>query len=145
MILLELFFAVIFSHLFSIYFNGHFIKPNVLVTHEADHFASYGGKPSDSLLAIKNHDEIGTLAHTVHQMEHDVCRNMEELTKVTAEKERISTELSLAAKIQLEMLPKGYPPVPEHTEFDLYATMTPAKEVGGDLYDYLMLDNDHLL
>ena len=145
LILLELFFAVIFSLLFSIYFNGHFIKPIVLVTHEADHFASYGGKPSDSLLAIKNHDEIGTLAHTVHQMEHDVCRNMEELTKVTAEKERISTELSLAAKIQLEMLPKGYPPFPEHTEFDLYATMTPAKEVGGDLYDYLMLDNDHLL
>lgn len=138
-------FALIFSLLFSFHFNNSFIKPIILVTHEADHFASYGGKPSNSLLSIKNNDEIGTLAHTVLQMEHDVCRNMEELTNVTAEKERISTELSLAAKIQMEMLPKGYPPFPDRNDFDLYATMTPAKEVGGDLYNYLMLDNDHLL
>lgn len=145
LIVLEMVFAVIFALLFSFYFNDHFIKPLILVTKEADHFASYGGTPSDNLLAIKNQDEIGTLAHTVHQMEYDVCRNIEELTQLTAEKERISTELSLAAKIQMEMLPKGYPPFPDRTDFDLYATMNPAKEVGGDLYDYLMLDSDHLL
>ena len=145
LIALEVVFAISFALLFSVYVNRHFIKPIILVTKEADHFASYGGNPSDSLLKITNHDEIGTLAHTVHQMEYDVCHNMEELTKVTAEKERISTELSLAAKIQQEMLPKGYPPFPERTDFDLYATMNPAKEVGGDLYNYLMLDSDHLL
>lgn len=141
----ELFFAMIFTFLFTIYFNGKFIKPVVLVTREADHFASYGGNPSDNLLSVTNKDEIGTLAHTIHQMEYDVCRNIEELTKVTAEKERISTELSLAAKIQMEMLPKGYPPFPDRKDFDLFATMNPAKEVGGDLYNYIMLDNDNLL
>lgn len=65
---------------------------------------------------------------------------------MTAEKERISTELSVAAKIQSDMLPKDYPPFPDRTEdFDLFATMTPAKEVGGDLYDYILLDSDHLM
>ncbi len=144
-IVVELIFALLFMIAFTFYFNRRFIQPIVLVTHEADHFASYGGNPSNRLLAVKNQDEIGTLAHTVHQMEYDVCRNMEELTRVTSEKERIGTELALAAKIQLEMLPKGYPPFPERKDFDLYATMTPAKEVGGDLYDYIMLDGDHLL
>ena len=144
-IIVELIFALFFTIIFTIDFNRRFIKPIILVTKEADHFASYGGKPGDILLSIKNQDEIGILAHTVHQMEYDVCRNIEQLTQVTAEKERISTELSLAAKIQMEMLPKEYPPFPERKDFELYGSMSPAKEVGGDLYDYLLLDDDHLL
>ena len=144
-ILVEILFAAIFFALFTFYFSHFLIKPLTLITRETDHFASYGGEPSDRLLEIKNKDEIGTLAHSVHQMEYDVCKNMEELKTVTAEKERISTELSVAAKIQSDMLPKEYPPFPDRTDFDLYATMTPAKEVGGDLYDYIMLDPDHLM
>jgi len=144
-VFVEIVFAILFIFLFSSYFNTVFIKPLLLVTKETDHFASYGGQPSDKLLSIKNQDEIGTLAHSVHQMEYEVCKNIAELTKVTAEKERISTELSVAAKIQTDMLPKGYPPFPERRDFDLFASMTPAKEVGGDLYDYLLLDEDHLM
>ena len=144
-IVMEIIFAVLFVGFFVIYFNKRFIKPIALITRETDHFASYGGEPSDRLLSVKNHDEIGTLAHSVHQMEYDVCRNIKELTHVTAEKERISTELSVAAKIQLDMLPKEYPAFPDRTDFDLFATMSPAKEVGGDLYDYLLLDDDHLM
>ena len=144
-LILEIAFAALFIALFSGYFNSRYIKPIMIITKETDRFASYGDNPSDRLLNIKNKDEVGILAHSLHQMEYDVCRNIEELTRVTAEKERISTELSVAAKIQLDMLPKGYPPFPERTDFDLFATMNPAKEVGGDLYDYLLLDDDHLM
>ncbi len=144
-IAVEIVFAVIFIILFGMYFNRRFIRPIILVTKDADHFASYGGKPSDRLLGIKNRDELGTLAHTIYQMEVDVCHSIEEITKLTAEKERISTELAVAAKIQSDMLNKDYPPFPARTDFDIYASMTPAKEVGGDLYDYLLLDDDHLM
>ncbi len=141
----EFIFALLFGILFSSYIRFAFIKPLTLITRETDHFASYGGRPSDSLLKIKNRDEIGTLAHSVHQMEDEVCTNIEKLTQVTAEKERIGTELSVATKIQYGMLPKGYPTFPDRTDFDLAATMTPAKEVGGDFYDYRLLDSDHLM
>ncbi len=144
-IIVVILFAVFFFAVFTFYFSHIFIKPLTLITRETDHFASYGGQPSDTLLEIKNKDEIGILAHSVHQMEYDVCRNMEEIKSMTAEKERISTELSVAAKIQSDMLPKDYPAFPNRKDFDLFATMTPAKEVGGDLYDYLLLDSDHLM
>ena len=144
-IVVSLVFAIVFSFLFSVFFNVKIISPLILITKETDHFASWGGKPSDKLLEIKNHDEIGILAHSLHQMEYDVCRNIEELTRVTAEKERIGTELNLAAKIQLDALPTGYPPFPERTEFDLFASMSPAKEVGGDLFNYQMIGQDKLL
>lgn len=63
---------------------------------------------------------------------------------VAAEKERISAELNVATKIQADMLPRKFPPFPERMEFDIYATMTPAKEVGGDFYDFFFIDDDHL-
>ena len=144
-IIVEILFAAIFFALFTFYFSHFLIKPLALITRETDHFASFGGQPSDRLLEIKNHDEIGILAHSVHQMEYDICKNMEEIKSMTAEKERISTELSVAAKIQSDMLPKDYPAFPDRKDFDLFATMTPAKEVGGDLYDYILLDPDHLM
>jgi sigma-B regulation protein RsbU (phosphoserine phosphatase) len=144
-IIVEILFAAIFFALFTFYFSHFLIKPLALITRETDHFASFGGQPSDRLLEIKNHDEIGILAHSVHQMEYDICKNMEEIKSMTAEKERISTELSVAAKIQSDMLNKDYPPYPERKDFELFAAMTPAKEVGGDLYDYLLLDDDHLM
>lgn len=58
--------------------------------------------------------------------------------------ERINAELSLATRIQANALPKVFPPFPERSEFDIYASMTPAKEVGGDLYDFFLMDEDHL-
>ena len=60
------------------------------------------------------------------------------------ENERISTELSLATRIQMSALPSEFPAFPERSEFDLCASMTPAKEVGGDFYDYFLIDEDHL-
>ena len=69
---------------------------------------------------------------------------IDNLAKVTAEKERIGEELSVATQIQASMLPCIFPAFPEREEFDIYANMHPAKEVGGDFYDFFLVDNDHL-
>lgn len=58
--------------------------------------------------------------------------------------ERIGAELNVATQIQADMLPNIFPAFPEHDEFDIYATMVPAKEVGGDFYDMFMVDESHL-
>ena len=71
----------------------------------------------------------------------DLVRKHKDLTENTA---RISAELDLATKIQSDMLPSYFPAFPERKEFDLYASMTPAKEVGGDFYDFFMIDDDHI-
>ena len=71
-------------------------------------------------------------------------RTLKERQALALEKERISAELSVASRIQANSLPKVFPPFPDRKEFDLYASMTPAKEVGGDLYDFFLLDEDHL-
>lgn len=89
-------------------------------------------------------DEMGRLYHAVRQMEQSIYDYIRDLTAITAEKERIGAELSVATEIQASMLPCIFPPFPNRTEFDIYATMTPAKEVGGDFYDFFLVDDDHL-
>lgn len=92
-------------------------------------------------LEIKTGDELQTLAEDFNMMTDELKRQMANLTKVTAEKERIAIELDVATQIQMSMLPKNFS-VDERV--DLFATMTPAKELGGDLYDFYKLDNNHL-
>ena len=77
-------------------------------------------------------------------METDIAEYTENLTAITAEKERVNTELSVATRIQANMLPSIFPAFPERKEIDIYATMNPAKEVGGDFYDFFMVDERHL-
>jgi sigma-B regulation protein RsbU (phosphoserine phosphatase) len=77
-------------------------------------------------------------------METDMVNYVENLTVVTAERERISAELSFARKIQHDSLPNRFPAFPDRTDFDIYAYMKPAKEVGGDFYNFTLLDEDHL-
>ena len=69
---------------------------------------------------------------------------IENLSKVTADKERIATELSVATQIQTSMLPCIFPAFPEREDFDVYASMLAAKEVGGDFYDFFLIDDTHL-
>ena len=71
-------------------------------------------------------------------------RAVRERHALALEKERIEAELSLATRIQLSALPKDFPPFPDRKEFDLFASMKPAKEVGGDFYDFFLIDDDHL-
>ena len=89
-------------------------------------------------------DEIEVLAESFAMLSAKTIRYISEVEKVTAEKERIGAELSLATRIQADMLPNIYPAFPERSEFDIYASMDPAKEVGGDFYDFFLVDDDHL-
>lgn len=88
--------------------------------------------------------EIRNLAEVMSEMETELTDHEKYITGITAEKERINTELDMARRIQTGMLPGVFPPYPEHTEFDIYASMEPAREVGGDFYDFFMVDEDHL-
>ena len=97
-----------------------------------------------SALDIHTGDEVENLSLIMREMEKNLSEYEENLTSVTAEKERIATELNMAANIQSHMLPSTFPAFPDRPEFDIYATMNPAKEVGGDFYDFFMVDGDHL-
>ena len=89
-------------------------------------------------------DEIEALAQSFADLSAKTVEYISQIEKVTAEKERIGTELALATRIQADMLPNIYPAFPERAEFDIFASMNPAKEVGGDFYDFFLIDDDHL-
>ena len=89
-------------------------------------------------------DEIEVLAQAFSTLSKRTRDYIDQITKITAEKERIGAELELATRIQADMLPNIFPAFPEREEFDIFATMTPAKEVGGDFYDFFLIDDDHL-
>ena len=101
----------------------------------SDHFSS---------LDVHTGDEVENLALIMGDMENDLNEIEGSLTAVTAQNERISTELSLATRIQAAFVPHIFPPFPNRPEFDIYASMDPAKEVGGDFYDFFLIDEDHL-
>ena len=96
-----------------------------------------------SSLGIRN-NEIGELAQDVIELAREIDDYAEQIETAAAASERISAELSLAANIQSNMLPAEFPPFPDKKEFDLYASMDPAREVGGDFYDFFLIDDDHL-
>ena len=96
-------------------------------------------------LSINTGNEIEHLAICFNVMTDELQNQMKNLAQVTADKERISTELSVATNIQESMLPRIFPHFPEKKEFDIFATMHPAKEVGGDFYDFYMLDENHVM
>ena len=99
--------------------------------------------PIDDLSA-KFRDEVGRLAESFVFMRTELKKNVKELMETTAAKERIESELQIAHDIQMGILPKEFPPFPDRHEFEIYATVEPAKEVGGDLYDFFFVDDDHL-
>ncbi len=94
--------------------------------------------------AVHQNDEIGDLAVAFNTMAGSLDQYIHDLTAVTAEKERIGAELDIATHIQASMLPCIFPPFPDRQEFDIFASMDPAKEVGGDFYDFFMVDDTHL-
>ena len=99
---------------------------------------------TETLSKIKNDNEIGELSTDVTDLSREMDDYHEKIKAITSEKERIEAELSLASHIQSSSLPHVFPPFPENEEFDIFASMDPAKEVGGDFYDYYMIDDDHL-
>ena len=114
------------------------------ISHLTEEVASISGGDLDKRIEVKTGDEIETLADAFNQMTASLKTYIHDLTAVTAEKERIGAELNVATQIQHDMLPCIFPAFPERHEFDIYATMDPAKEVGGDFYDFFMVDDTHL-
>ena len=92
----------------------------------------------------KTNDEIEVLAESFAELSKKTRDYIQQITTITAEKERIGTELALATRIQADMLPNIYPAFPDRAEFDIFASMDPAREVGGDFYDFFLVDDDHL-
>lgn len=93
---------------------------------------------------VRANNELGDLASSVNKMAVSLDNYINDLTRMTAEKERIGAELDVATHIQSSMLPCIFPAFPDRKEFDVYASMTPAKEVGGDFYDFFMVDESHV-
>lgn len=129
----------------TMFLNNTLLKPLTLISEEANRFATEN-TPATTKLAdkIQNTDEIGQLAADIDVMEERIQDYVDNLMEVTAEKERIFTELDLAGRIQSSVLPRIFPPFPDRSEFDLFASMCPAKGVGGDFYDFFFVDDDHL-
>ena len=129
----------------SLYLDRVLIRPVKIITDEATRFAEEN-HPSDQKLTkqIHNTDEIGLLAASIDRMEEQVDLYIHNLTKINSERERITAELTLAKRLQEAMLIRDFPPFPERNEFELFAMMDPAREVGGDFYDFFLIDDDHL-
>ena len=108
-----------------------------LVEHKMEHLDQFE-------VEVHTGDEVEDLANAFQYMVRRLDGYIRNLASVTAEKERIGAELDVAAKIQADMLPCIFPPFPDRHEFDIYASMRPAKEVGGDFYDFFLVDDDHL-
>lgn len=103
------------------------------------------GRGNFDLSVDKNSDdEIGKLAKSFNLMAINLKRYMKNLKKTTAEKEKVHSELMIANKIQKSMLPCIFPAFPERKDFDIYAVMDPAREVGGDFYDFFLIDDSKL-
>lgn len=118
-------------------------RPIARLTESVQGFVSESGVMK-ATLELHTGDEMQTLSEAFGKMVRDIDRYTKNLALAVAEKERISAELSVATNIQASMLPSIFPPFPERPELDIYATMTPAKEVGGDFYDFFLVDDDRL-
>ena len=120
------------------------IAPIVTLTDAADglvrNLREEGCKPFS--VNVHTGDEIDVLARSFEQMDEKLLEYIRENAAITAEKERIGTELALASRIQEDMLPNTFPPFPDRSEIDLYATMKPAKDVGGDFYDFFKISEN---
>ncbi|HIU34308.1 MAG TPA: SpoIIE family protein phosphatase [Candidatus Pullichristensenella excrementigallinarum] len=140
--------AVALVILLAVAVNRGIISPINRLAKATDQFISEKQEGADSSaiskLSIRTGDEIENLCYSIKHMEQEINDYIVNLTNVTAERERIGAELDVAKNIQSSMLPCIFPPFPQWQEFDIFATMSPAKEVGGDFYDFFLVDDDHL-
>ena len=135
--------AIIASIIAAHYIKNRFVKPIRKTSKEATRFAKENTK-GEPLGEISKYEELSNLAHSIDTMETDMVQYIENLTAITAEREKADTELALAKSIQEDSLPTTFPAFPDRKEFDIYASMTPAKMVGGDFYNFFLIDDDHL-
>ena len=127
----------------SLFLGKRIVKPLNLMTEKISSLKE-GNLEFKMEDIYRTDDEVEELAQSFATLSHRSIEYMNELVNVTAEKERIGAELNLANNIQSAMLPHIFPAFPNRSDFDVYASMDPAKEVGGDFYDYFLIDDDHL-
>lgn len=125
-----------------VYIASTITKPLRLLALATDEIAS--GNFDVDLPPVRSKDEVGMLAHDFQVMKEKLKEYIKNLTETTAAKERIQSELKMATDIQASLLPRLFPAFPDRPEFDIYASMDPAKEVGGDFYDFFFIDDTHL-
>ncbi|MBO4906988.1 MAG: SpoIIE family protein phosphatase [Bacteroidaceae bacterium] len=114
------------------------LKPLNTLARQAETIA--GGDFNETLPENNRIDEIGQLTRSFGDMQHSLVSYIDELKTTTAQKASIENELKVASDIQMSMVPRLFPAFPNRKDIDLYASMTPAKEVGGDLYDFFIQD-----
>ena len=122
----------------------HIIKPVTKLTESVRTMEESVKNRQPVTTDIRTGDEIEELAVSFEDMNKDLIGYIDENERITAEKQRIDTELSLATGIQAGMLPDKFPAFPDRKDFDIYASMKPAKEVGGDFYDFFLIDENRL-
>jgi sigma-B regulation protein RsbU (phosphoserine phosphatase) len=130
--------------------NSNVVEPIARIQNSALGFveSSHGKSDPDEIEfvdpQVHTNNELQLLSESIGTMANDLKTFMHNLIRETKERERIGTELQVATQIQADMLPRIFPAFPARKEFDLFASMTPAKEVGGDFYDFFLVDEDHL-
>lgn len=130
--------------LVTAYIRRQFVTPIHKIIREADRFAKERARGEKLGKDISRIEDIATLAGSIDMMEEDMLNYISDLTAVTAEKERIDTELLLASSIQSGSMRHTFPAFPDRDDFDIYAMVKAAKAVGGDFYDFFLVDDDHL-
>ena len=136
--------AAIAAAFAAAYIRKGIVKPLRKVTKEAVRFSKENTR-GEPLREVSRVMEIADLAESIDTMETDMVRYMDNLTDITAERERMQAELSFASSIQESALPNVFPAFPDIMDFDIFATMNPAREVGGDFYNFFLIDDDHLV
>lgn len=114
------------------------IRPLKRLSTSANEVAN--GNFKASLPTLKHHDEVHDLRDSFEHMQHSLTKYMADLEETTASKAAIENELKIANNIQMSMVPSKYPPYPERSDIDIFGHMTPAKSVGGDLFDFHIRD-----
>ncbi|MCR5182628.1 MAG: serine/threonine-protein phosphatase [Clostridia bacterium] len=135
--------AFVASLISAAFIRKRFVAPIQKVSDEAARFARENTK-GEELGSISSFKEFENLAASIDTMETDMVSYIENLTEITAENERIGFELSLAGRIQENSIPTDFPAFPERHDFNVYASMDPAREIGGDFYNFFLIDDDHL-
>jgi len=126
------------------YITGTLIlRPITNLSNHMDSF-DYEDGVLEAIKFRKSGDEFQTIAESFNQMMGDIRHYIDNLARVTADRERIATELKIATEIQTAMLPHKFPAFPERSEFDIYATLNPDREVGGDFFDFFLINHDTL-
>ncbi len=129
---------------YYLYMNRQIVKPLSRLNDAAKDMVTGLDQEKTIDLDIHTGDELEELAGSFKTMYADLQEYIKKLSAVTKEKEQIRAELNVASRIQMDMLPQIFPPFPDHESFDLYATMNPAREVGGDFYDFFLIDENRL-